>query len=76
MRRKANISSIPALREGTQWLTDAKSKANAFAKVFSSKAHLPEEVIDTPFFGKPNEKIYSLGFKPKFNLSDIFKKDF
>ena len=60
MRRKANISSIPALREGTQWLTDAKSKANAFAKVFSSKAHLPEEAIDTPFFGEPNEKIDSL----------------
>jgi len=53
LRRRAQVSSIPALREGTAWLHDAKHKANAFARVFDSKSQLPEESVDTPFFGSP-----------------------
>ena len=53
MRRKAAVSSIPALRDGTQWLTDAKLKANVFARTFESKSQLPPERVDTPFFGIP-----------------------
>ena len=54
MHKKARVSSIPVLRhsDGT-WLTDAKAKADAFATTFGSKAKLPEEVVDTPFFGEP-----------------------
>ena len=49
LHRKANIVSIPTLREGTEWLSDATSKANAFARKFASKSELPEESVDTPF---------------------------
>ena len=51
LHRKATLSSIPSLRESDKWLTDAKNKADAFARVFESKAHLPEELVDTPFCG-------------------------
>jgi len=51
LHRKANVVSIPTLRQGTEWLSDAASKANAFAHTFSSKSELPEESVDTPFFG-------------------------
>jgi len=36
LRRRATISSIPTLRDGTQWLTEAKQKANVFARGFDS----------------------------------------
>ena len=32
-------------------MSDATSKANAFARAFASKSQLPEESEDTPFFG-------------------------
>ena len=51
LHRKANVVSIPTLRDGTGWLSDATSKANAFAHTFASKSQLPEESVDTPFFG-------------------------
>ena len=51
MHRKMKISSIPPLRDENTWILDAKGKANAFAKVFTAKNELPEEVVDTPFFG-------------------------
>ena len=53
LNRKAAIKAIPPLREGAQWIVDAKAKADAFAKVFESKSQLPPEVIDTPFFCSP-----------------------
>ena len=51
LNRKGKMASIPTLRENDQWLTDAKTKADAFARTFASKADLPPEVVDTPFFG-------------------------
>jgi len=51
LHRKANVVSIPTLRDGSDWLSDATSKANAFARTFASKSVLPEEGVDTPFFG-------------------------
>jgi len=49
LHRKATLSSIPSLKEDGKWLTDPKDKADAFARVFEAKAHLPEELVDTPF---------------------------
>ena len=51
LRRRATLSSIPTLKENGQWIKDAKEKADAFARNFRSKAQLPEELVDTPFFG-------------------------
>ena len=53
LRRKVHIGSIPNLRDGVNWVSDPKTKADAFANVFKSKAKLPEECVDTPFFGAP-----------------------
>ena len=50
LNRKANVASIPTLREDTEWLSDPKSKADVFARVFASKSQLPAETIDCPFF--------------------------
>jgi len=54
LNRKAGVASIPTLREETQWLTDSKEKADAFARKFSSKSQLPAETVDCPFFGVPD----------------------
>ena len=54
LQRRAKLSSIPTLREGDQWLTDAKAKADAFARTFAAKATLPPEAVDTPYFGEPD----------------------
>ena len=51
MHQKAKISSIPPLREGNEWILNAKDKADSFAKVFAAKNELPPEIVDTPFFG-------------------------
>ena len=51
MHRKAKVSSIPPLREGKEWILNAKDKADSFARVFAAKNELPPEVVDTPFFG-------------------------
>jgi len=57
MRRKANLDSIPTLKDNGQWLSDAKSKADAFARTFASKSQLPDEQIDTPFIGNPEVEL-------------------
>ena len=57
LRKKASMTSIPTLRDDSGWLTDAKDKADAFARTFSGKAQLPEEVVDTPFFGSPENQL-------------------
>ena len=49
--KKAKISSIPPLRDGSTWLANGKDKADLFAKTFSEKSELPKEEIDCPFFG-------------------------
>ena len=53
LNRKGNLSSIPFLKDGEDWLMDAKAKADKFAKTFASKNNLPPELVDTPFFGDP-----------------------
>ena len=54
LRRKSNIASIPPLRDGTNWILDAKAKADTFAETFASKSKLAHELVDTPSFGTPN----------------------
>jgi hypothetical protein len=51
LHRKGSMTSIPTLREDGNWITDPKVKADAFARTFASKSHLPDEIVDTPFFG-------------------------
>ena len=57
LRRRTNLSSVPTLKEDGQWLSEAKAKADAFARTFAAKAALPEEKVDTPFFGTPHEEL-------------------
>ena len=57
LHRKANVSSIPPLKDGATWLLDAKAKADAFASNFAFKSTLPPEVVDTPFFGLPDVEL-------------------
>jgi len=51
LHRKGTLSSIPTLRENGQWISDAKQKADVIARTLAAKARLPEEHVDTPFFG-------------------------
>ena len=51
LNKKAKYSSSPPMRNGADWVNGAKEKANLFAKTFDSKAVLPEETVDCPFFG-------------------------
>ena len=53
LHRKAKLSTVPALKDGANWLSDAKAKADLFVRTFASKSTLPEEIVDTPFFGPP-----------------------
>ena len=57
MNRKCKISSIPPLRDETTWISDAKEKADTFAKCFAAKNNLPAEEVDTPFFGIADEEM-------------------
>ena len=54
LNRKCKTSSIPNLKSGSNWITEAKEKAELFAQTFLSKAKLPAEANGTPFFGKPD----------------------
>jgi len=56
LQRKARVTSVPVLRDNGEWIRDPKGKANAFAQVFASKASLPPEAVDTPFFGPPQRE--------------------
>ena len=51
LNRKCKLSSVPPLRDDDAWISDAKAKADSFAKCFASKNVLPPEEVDTPFFG-------------------------
>ena len=51
LQKRAKVTSISPLRDEAVWITDSKQKANLFAKTFASKAKLPDEEIDCPFFG-------------------------
>ena len=57
LHRKANVTSIPPLKDGATWLLDAKAKTDAFASNFAFKSTLPPEVVDTPFFGLPDVEL-------------------
>ena len=57
LRHKATLSSIRTLREDGRWIKDAKDKADACARNFESKAQLPDELVDTPFFGCASDNI-------------------
>ena len=73
------MSSIPTFRDETGWLTDAKRKANIFARTFSDKTKLPAEVVDTPFSGSPEKQFdeivvfRSLACKKLLSKSDKIK---
>ena len=74
LRRKATLSSIPSLRENDQWIIDAKKKADAFARVLKSKANLPDEFVDTSFFGcAGNEPVGFFSFRSRVTKR-LFKK--
>jgi len=57
LNKKAKMSSIPPLRESATWINDAKGKADLFARTFAGKAQIPEESVDTPFFGRPDTEM-------------------
>ena len=57
LNRKGRLTSIPTLRDDGKWLTDSRAKADSFARTFSSKSELPPEVVDTPYFGQPEEEL-------------------
>ena len=39
------------MRGNGKWISDAKQKADVFARTFKSKAKLPDELVDTFLFG-------------------------
>ena len=45
------------MRDGSTWLSDAKAKADLLARTFAEKAQLPEESVDTPYFGRPDNEM-------------------
>jgi len=54
MHKRGRVGSIPVLRDSNgTWLTEAKAKADALATTFDTKAKLPAETVDTPFFAEP-----------------------
>jgi hypothetical protein len=53
MHKKGQMTSIPTLKDGTEWLAGAAEKANVFARTFDAKCKLPLEIVDTPYFGHP-----------------------
>ena len=58
LNRKSRLTSIPTLRDDVKWLTHSREKAEAFARTFSSKSELPPEVVDTPYFGRPDFEMH------------------
>ena len=67
------MSSIPTLRDESGWLTDAKTKADTFARTFSEKAKLPAEVV-TPFFGSPDSQLDDFIVFRSCACKTLFKK--
>ena len=59
LEKKAKMSGIPPLKNEEGWIHDPKLKADLFAKVFASKAQLPPEEVDCPYFGEPETEIES-----------------
>jgi len=54
LNKKAKMSCIPPLREDSTWISDAKGKADLFARTFAGKAEIPQEIVDPAFFGRPD----------------------
>ena len=44
-------------KDNGKWITDPKTKADAFARTFASKSVLPDESQDCPFFGLPEREL-------------------
>ena len=62
------------MREEAQWILDAKTKADTFAKTFVSRSALAPEVVDTPFFFMPNEEMENfVAFRTRYTKR-LFKK--
>ena len=40
------------MRDWEKWFNDSKDEANLFAQTFDTKAQLPAESVDCPFFGR------------------------
>ena len=75
LHRKTKCSSIPPLRHDNMWVHESKEKANIFVKNFESKARLPEEEIDCPFWGKPDvqdENFVTLRSRTTFKILSKF----
>ena len=74
LNKKGKVSSIPSLKNEKTWITEAKAKADTFARSFSEKAALPPEVVDVPFFGIPDEEFNSfVSFRTRV-CKRLFKK--
>ena len=74
LHRKASVASIPPLREDAQWILDAKTKADTFAKTFVSKSALAPEVVDTPFFVMPDAEMEDfVAFRTRYTKR-LFRK--
>ena len=56
LRRKTECFSIPPLRQEGSWVEDSKQKPDLFAQTFRERAELPPEVVDTLYFGRPDEE--------------------
>ena len=74
LRHRCTLSSIPTLREDGRWIKDAKEKADAFARNFKSKAHLPEELVDTPFWGCATDASMPFFSFRSRNIKRLFQK--
>ena len=57
LNKRAKLSSVPPLRDGTTWVNTSKDKADLFAKTFSAKTALPPEAVDCPYFGEPDTEL-------------------
>ena len=65
---------MPPLHQDGEWLLDAKSKPDIFAKTFDAKCTLAPEVVDTPFFSLPeNELDEFVAFRTR-HTRHLFKK--
>ena len=57
LNKRAKLSSVPPLRDGTTWVNTSKDKADLFAKTLSAKTALPPEAVDCPYFGEPDTEL-------------------
>ena len=74
--KKSKCSSIPPLRDQDAWVNGSKEKANLFAQTFHSKAQLPAETVDCPFFGNPDAEFEDfVALRSRQTLKELKKLD-